>query len=815
MAANTRKKYFDLATLSLCLAVLICSLTTTGCQKKATKQLNPAEKEAQSLADSLRNPDELLRWMNSYQRQGEKRAALIIRQVYGKTLRDASNFEEAIAQHDSCLNIAKELKDTMQTIIALNNQGTNMRRMGDNQSAADLHYAALELCDEYSDKSSNTSKKNRVRALNGLGNVLQSLGNYEAAEQSIKDALEGEKELGSETGQAINLANLGSIMVQKGKLDSARIYYNESMEMNRKANNLVGIALCYHYLGEMDEKEGLEEQAIENFRLSYSIALPTGDVWHWLESCNALATSFLDIQQKDSARKYIDESMKAAIEINSKEHLAIAYDMKSRLEFMCGQDAASLRDLHTSLAYKDSVESEANSEHMQNLRVNYESKRRTREVNDAEMRVESEKNVRRIIMWSAVIILLLMAIAFYAQMRANRIRKEASKTLKLANDQLVLISGERQQFYRNITHQLRTPLTVVIGMVKQLEEHIDPEDEQGRVELEATQRQSRELLELVNRMIKASKEGADLALTDIKQAPIEAPVQATKKEESNSLAANHTKSADAYGKYGTPTSKLTKGASVLIAEDNDDVATLIQNIFQNHEYETRRASDGQEALEMLMTEDLPDLVISDIAMPRMDGLELIRRIREDSTMNHLPIIVVSARVEDSERLEGLDAGAEVYLAKPFIVDELLLRAHKLLEQRALLKRKFSSQEESDTLLQTLEEEEKSFFAAINETIDANISDPSLTSSVLAEKMCMSRSQLNRKIKNLTGDDTSHYIRNRRMLLACKLLSTTTLPIGAIETQCGFDTVGYFSRTFRSTYNMSPSEYRKTKKDKSK
>ncbi len=805
----------------VCLFGCLTSILLMGaCQKNSVVRLNAAEREAQNLADSLRNKEELLRWMQSYQRQGEKRAALIIRQVYGKALRDASDFEAAIAQHDSCLMLARDMKDTVQIIKALNNQGTNMRRLGDNQSAADLHYAALEMCDEFSDKTSDYCRKNRVRSLNGLANVLQTLGNYEAAEEYLKMALEGEKTLESETGQAINLANLGSIKKHYGDFDSAHYYYMKSMEMNRKAGNNIGIALCYHYLGEMDEELGRTDEAIVNFRQSYSIAKPTGDLWHWLESCDALAHAFLSNGQKDSARKYIDESMETAQHINSMEHLVIAYDIRARLEHLCGQDQLAVRDIYTSLAYKDSVQSEEDMQHMQNVRINYESKRRIREVNDAETRVEAERSTNRIMMVSATIILIVFVIALFIQLKANRIRKQASRTLEHANTQLMKASEERQQFYRNITHQLRTPLTVVIGMVKQLETHINPDDEQGRIELEATQRQSRELLELVNRLIKASKEGTDLALNDIRQVPPEvqrSAVNKTKnsdereentdilkegKEDKEALARNRA------NRNGTLTSKLSKGANVLIAEDNDDVATLIQNIFENNGYIARRASDGQEALEMLMSEELPDLIISDIAMPRMDGLELIRHIREDETMNHLPIIVVSARVEDSERLEGLDAGAEVYLAKPFIVDELLLRAHKLLEQRAILRHKFSSQEESQTLLNNMESEEKAFFTLINETIDTHIADPGLTSSVLAEKIFMSRSQLNRRIKNLTGDDTSHYIRNRRMMLACKLLTTTTLPIGAIETQCGFDTVGYFSRTFRSIYNMSPTEYRK-------
>lgn len=789
-----------LAWTCVCVAMFFLAVS---CQRGTNKPLNDAEKEAQGLADTLRSTEELARWLHSYERQGEKRAALIVRQAYGRKLRDASNYEEAIAQHDTCLSIAKKLKDTTQIIIALNNQGTNMRRMGDAQSAAELHYAALELCDEFSDKTSDISQKNHVRSLNGLGNVLQSIGNLEAAEEYLKAALQGEIALNSATGQAMNLGNLGTIKKKQKDLDSARIYYTQSMDINRSTKNIIGISVCYHYLGEVDIEEGNTEGAISNFRQSYDTVLPTGDMWHWLESCTALANAYVVAEQTDSALKYAREALEVARKINSKENLALVYDIIAKCEYLRGQDKAAIHDLYTSLCYQDSVESKKDADQLHNLRVNYESKRRIREVNEAETRAESERTTRRIITWSSVAILLVLLGTFLVQLRANRIRKHAAKTLEHANAKLLRATMERQQFYRNITHQLRTPLTVVIGMVKQLEDHIAPDDEQGRVELDATQRQSRELLELVNRLVKASKQGVELPLNEMDDI-IKEGTSVQKDEDTTSQPSDKTlKDID------NKSDKMSHAASVLIAEDNPDVAMLIQNIFQKNGYTTCLAKDGQEALDILLADELPDLIITDIAMPRMDGLELIRHIREDETMNHLPIIVVSARVEDSERLEGLYAGAEVYLAKPFIVEELLLRAHKLLEQRAILQRKFSNQEESEAFIHNLESEEQNFIALLNETIDISISEASLTSSTLAEKLCLSRSQLNRRVKNLTGDDTSHYIRNRRMLLASKLLTTTSLSIGEIETRCGFDTVGYFSRTFRSTYNMSPTEYRKS------
>ena len=121
-------------------------------------------------------------------------------QKRGQDLRNKSDFEGAIATHDSCIKAATDIHDTIQLVIALNNQGTNFRRLGDLKEASDLHYRALEISDAYSDKVSPVARKNHVRSLNGLGNILMSLNNNDAAIGFFRQALAGETALGSATG---------------------------------------------------------------------------------------------------------------------------------------------------------------------------------------------------------------------------------------------------------------------------------------------------------------------------------------------------------------------------------------------------------------------------------------------------------------------------------------------------------------------------------------------------------------------------------------------------------------------------------------
>lgn len=741
------------------------------------------------------------------------------RQHRGEELRGKGMFYESITLFDSCISEAIQLQDTLQIVIALNNQGTNYRRLGDLKEASNFHVRALELCDEYSDTVSDVSVKNYVRSLNGLGNVLMTMGNLDAAESLFRRALAGETHLNSATGQAINLANIGSILEKQGRLDSARVYYNRSMEMNRKDNNAIGISLCYQYLGHLDEYSGNLESARHNYLLSYATGLATDDVWHWFEPCSALAEIYLNQHQGDSAQFFVNQAVTAAHTVHSKEHLSVAYALKSRLEEQSGNVVAALASLRTSHAYEDSVKNESNAEHVHNLRLDYENRRHAEIVNKTKEEAETEHKITVVTVVSAVLLVLMLVVVVIIQLRAYRTRREAARTLETVNEQLRKASRERQLFYRGITHQLRTPLTVVLGMIQQLRKHIAPDDEEGIADLEAAQRQSGELLQLVTRLINASKDGdvqvltenAEMPLSDGIIPPDNAVVHTHTSTQNNSDAEVDDVETEAL-ETETAEEEDTDTPLILIAEDNDDVAMLLCSALGGAGYRTKRAADGQAAVDM-MSDQLPDLVVTDIAMPRMNGLELMRYIRANDDMNHLPIIVASARVEDSDRIEGINAGAEVYLAKPFIVDELLLRVQKLLEQRQLLRRKFSSDGSADEAPAELNAEEREFMEKLNAIIDANLNQSNLNSTILCELMFLSRSQLNRKIKNLTDMDTTHYIRERRMARVKYLLAQTNKTIGEIESECGFDTQGYLSRMFRQEMGVTPSAYRRQQREK--
>ena len=772
----------------IAIAAIITACTGSG---KMQWQTASDSANAKVIADTLWHPYILDSLAQHYNAAKDIGSELLIRQKLGTVMRNRSDFEAAVKQHDRCIELATVSNDTLQLIIAYNNQGTNFRRIGDLQQASTNHYKALELCDKITGDTSFIARKNIVRTLNGLGNVMLSLGNDEVAEEMFRRALRGEQELCSATGQAINYANIGAIKERNGDADSARIYYNLSMQKNIEANNKIGISLCFQNLGELDEAAGDYKAARENYLKSYEMGLRTKDVWHWLNPCTALAQLNIKEGNHNEALRYNSEALEAAKRIGAKGRLASLYAQQALLYEAKGQWREALASTHTAQAYSDSAAIEENRIHTQNLRVNYEINKRKEEVEEALAKAEYEKEIRNTVMWGSCGIILFAIIAIIAIVRAARQRR-------ITNEALKKIDRERQEFYRGITHQLRTPLTVVLGMTHELERFIPSDNALAQKEFDAVTRKSKELLALITEMIEYNRGERDKI--DINEFP---------KNESAPTIKDNTLINNNLQIWGGDLHEY-----VLLAEDDNDVALLITQMLNNEGYSYCWAQNGKEALEIIEQKH-PQLVITDIMMPQMDGIELIKALRGNEETNHIPIIVVSARTENNDRLTGLDAGAEVYLGKPFIPDELLMMVRKLIEQREMLKKKYSKQileaniDDYNGRINSIKKSDKEFIRQIDEYIHENIMDCNLNAAMLAEHMIMSITTLNRRINSVTGTNTTNYIRQRRLARAKYLLKNSSMTMGEIQAVCGFESPSYFSRAFKAEFDVTPTEYKKS------
>lgn len=248
-------------------------------------------------------------------------------------------------------------------------------------------------------------------------------------------------------------------------------------------------------------------------------------------------------------------------------------------------------------------------------------------------------------------------------------------------------------------------------------------------------------------------------------------------------------------------------SQVLLVEDNAEVARYMRQ-FLREKYRLMYAPNGKEALAKAL-EYVPDIIVTDLMMPEMDGYELCRNVRQSTLLNHIPVIIVTARNSNADRMRGFEVGADAYLTKPFDSDELMLRIDKLLEQRRTLRAKYSNQLLDDSVEQVeTSAADQKFMAQLHQILQANMGDTALSSTLVAEKMFISQRQLNRKVKMLTNVDTATYIREFRILFAKQMLKNTDSSVTDIYIQCGFESPSYFSKIFKQSVGMTPTEYRK-------
>ena len=243
---------------------------------------------------------------------------------------------------------------------------------------------------------------------------------------------------------------------------------------------------------------------------------------------------------------------------------------------------------------------------------------------------------------------------------------------------------------------------------------------------------------------------------------------------------------------------------LLIIEDNSDVVTYIVGLLEK-EYDITTAPNGQAGIEKAF-EIIPDIIISDVMMPEKDGYEVCETLKTDERSSHIPIILLTAKAEISDRITGLRKGADAYLMKPFDKEELYVRLEKLLELRQALQRKYANLEVVSTTATPVTLED-SFLKKLREVVATHLDDPNFDVPQLCQAAHLSNMQVNRKLKALTDKTPSRFIRSVRLHKAKELLQTSELNISEIAYEVGFSDPNYFSRAFHKEFGKAPSEYR--------
>ena len=240
--------------------------------------------------------------------------------------------------------------------------------------------------------------------------------------------------------------------------------------------------------------------------------------------------------------------------------------------------------------------------------------------------------------------------------------------------------------------------------------------------------------------------------------------------------------------------------NLLIIEDNDDLRSYLLETFLN-EFNVQTAINGKEGVE-IAKESIPDLIISDIMMEEMDGLEVCKLLKSNVETDHVPIILLTARSDQETKLEGLKQGADAYILKPFEPEELRVTIHNLIEQRLKLRARYTSNREDE---ESRKSETPPFVQKCEKIVQDHLSNDSFTADDFSREVGMSRMQVHRKLKAMTDLSTTAFIRHHRLIVARTLLKKGE-PVSQVAYAVGFSSLSYFSKVFKEEFGKVPSEY---------
>ena len=257
---------------------------------------------------------------------------------------------------------------------------------------------------------------------------------------------------------------------------------------------------------------------------------------------------------------------------------------------------------------------------------------------------------------------------------------------------------------------------------------------------------------------------------------------------------------------GRKAGKAKNRMRILIVEDEEEILSYLKEELEE-DYRIMMCKNGKEAYDMILA-DTPDLVISDIMMPEMDGLSLCRKIKQNTNVNHVPVILLTAKSKPEDTMEGMATGADAYMVKPFNTELLKSTIANLIANRKLLKSKFSGAQQQEDKVQKLsmKSADEILMGKIMKVINENLSNPDLNVEMLAANVGLSRVHVHRKLKELTNLSARDFIKNIRLQQAAALLKEKKLTVSEVAYATGYTNLSHFSSSFKEVHGMSPKEY---------
>ena len=784
---------------------------------------NEERDDKEAVMGQIQSVDSLNDMLLDFEEQKDELGQIVAYRLLGTRYREQNQAQTALNRHQHGLAHANEMGDTIEIVRAHNQLAIDYLHMGQLENTAQHLLNSLALCTQYKDRYDKRAQQNLADTYNGIGHVFLLIQNKDQADgafraaQQIERQLNGDQNVSANARQTIRDDFEVNDSLIRSRLDSRSIthIYNMCMEQER-FNNVHNMKQTQAYY-DMQRSQKNMFLIVSFMVLMLAVAI-IGVLWYHLRSRNVKQIMMRDTQRvREIFFRNVTHEFRTPLTVIlgishqlQNEDIEDVGQVRSAAKMIVRQSNSLLALINQLLDISKirSAVGEPRWRHgdivaftnmiIQNFLPYAESKRQELTFTHSLTQIEMDfvpDYVQK--MLSNLLSNSIKYTPQYGKINVT-VEKWGNKIkLQVFDTGIGIPKNEKSHVFDAFFQgeRLGEEIGTGIGLsvVKMTVEAMD-----GSVNVDSIEGQGSTFTIILPTKHSDAQKTDEYPNFDANE--LEKEVIALPKENDNQAQFSIQKSSQAMA--------ISEGKQILIVEDNQDIAQYIaQHLTQASIHFARNGAEGlQKAKEMV-----PDMIITDVMMPgSISGLELCRSIRKDELLNHIPIIIISAKTTEEDRVEGLDAGADAYLIKPFNSEELLVRVRKLLERQQRLRDKLADMSlEENTPDATLSAADRQFMNRIVDTTYRLMAKGNVDMETLASEMALSRNQLNRKVMALTGMNSSAYIMKLRLARAKRLLKADiTMSVGDVALKCGFDDMGYFSRVFKQSFDMTPSQYRK-------
>lgn len=835
-------------------------------------------------------------------------------------------YYEYTSMPEKCKKHAEEALATAEKIGYRKGVGLSYRYIslyhwvtGNYEQAADFAFRMLKVFEDMHDESG------MAKAYTLIGLIHEEWNNFDKSKEYHLRSLALNEKANRIYDMAYNYNSLGSLHYSFDKEDEAFDYYLKALELRKQINDEDGMSQSYVNLGSIALDREQYDKAQEYYALALPIVKKLGNVNRLSLISKALGNIYSEKGEFARANNLLQEALAMSQKLRNKKVERGIYGSLVNMERQRGDYEKALEYSVKQMHLQDSIFNEEKTKQIAEMEASYDTAKKEQAI-ELLSRDNEIKSLWQKIFGGGVLILLIAGFVYYRVQRSNsRKNQQLLEIQESMNKQLTEIDKMKSRFFASVSHEFRTPLTLIKGPIEQL--LANPAQPLTVEKAKMIQRNSNRLLQLVNQLLDLSKlESGNLHVENgegdiykflrmisssfdsyaqqhninykikfddeslwtsfdhdklekivynllsnaFKFTSQQGTVTFTCWNHDQKIIIQVTDSGKGIAPQHLPhifdrfyqvddrhdyegsgiglslvkelvslmggaievTSDIGSGTAfsitlpaviiepltvsipteivavekdtILIIEDNVDMRAFIREQL-SPAYRVIEAANGVEGL-AVATQNVPDLIISDIMMPQMDGIAFCEAVKKDERTSHIPVIILTAKEGRTSKIEGLETGADDYLTKPFDTFELLARIKNLIAQRQQLRKTFSQQVVLQPKNITINSVDQLFLQKVESAIEKDLADPEFGVPQLQDALSMSKTQFHRKMKALTDQAPGEFLRTYRLKRAAQLLEQQGGGVTEIAFAVGFGSLSYFTRSFKEMYGQSPSEY---------